>query len=681
MKFVHPEMLWGLVATAIPIIVHLFNFRKFKKVYFSNVEFLKEIKQETQSKRNLKHLLILASRMLAVAAIVLAFAQPYMPQPGAVEKPGGTAVSIYIDNSFSMQGAGKDGIMLDLAKNKALEIVESFAPSDKFQLLTGDFEGRHQRLVSKEEMTSLIQEVNLSPVSRKLSEVVTRQRDALVTSGLEKRHAFVLTDLQASITDIDAVANDSSMRVTIVPELPEIKSNVFIDSVWFETPVRQLNQPEILHARVVNTGSEDIESIPLQLVINGTQKSVATAAIPALSNSTIDVTYSNTEAGFKHCSLNITDVSITSDDAYYFSYTVAERIRVLEILGANASTQAVKAVFSDDPFFEWNSVNESAIDFSRFTGMNFIVVNQLRNLSTGLVSELNKFMESGGSVLVIPSAEIAVNEYNSALATWKSGQLAGKSNIASVVTTVNYEHYIFKEAFKQSSGNIDLPTAASYYSLVLASGQWAEPMLTLQNGSPFLISASIGHGRLYFSSVSLSTDETNFTQHAFFPASLIRMAEYSQPTSQLSYVLGREEAIVLRNIQLQGEETFRLQNIVTNSEIIPEHRNAGNQVEVFVHGDLGIAGNYLLNWGANAVQPLAFNFDRAESYNATLAINAFRDKITERQFSNWSILEGDTETVSAGAEAIDDSHKFWLSLIVWALIFLAIEILLIKFWR
>jgi len=674
-------MLWGLVATAIPIIVHLFNFRKFKKVYFSNVEFLKEIKQETQSKRNLKHLLILASRMLAVAAIVLAFAQPYMPQPGAVEKPGGTAVSIYIDNSFSMQGAGKDGIMLDLAKNKALEIVESFAPSDKFQLLTGDFEGRHQRLVSKEEMTSLIQEVNLSPVSRKLSEVVTRQRDALVTSGLEKRHAFVLTDLQASITDIDAVANDSSMRVTIVPELPEIKSNVFIDSVWFETPVRQLNQPEILHARVVNTGSEDIESIPLQLVINGTQKSVATAAIPALSNSTIDVTYSNTEAGFKHCSLNITDVSITSDDAYYFSYTVAERIRVLEILGANASTQAVKAVFSDDPFFEWNSVNESAIDFSRFTGMNFIVVNQLRNLSTGLVSELNKFMESGGSVLVIPSAEIAVNEYNSALATWKSGQLAGKSNIASVVTTVNYEHYIFKEAFKQSSGNIDLPTAASYYSLVLASGQWAEPMLTLQNGSPFLISASIGHGRLYFSSVSLSTDETNFTQHAFFPASLIRMAEYSQPTSQLSYVLGREEAIVLRNIQLQGEETFRLQNIVTNSEIIPEHRNAGNQVEVFVHGDLGIAGNYLLNWGANAVQPLAFNFDRAESYNATLAINAFRDKITERQFSNWSILEGDTETVSAGAEAIDDSHKFWLSLIVWALIFLAIEILLIKFWR
>jgi len=355
MKFVHPEMLWGLIATAIPIIVHLFNFRKFKKVYFSNVEFLKEIKQETQSKRNLKHLLILASRILAITAIVLAFAQPYLPQPGAIEKSGGTAVSVYIDNSFSMQGAGKDGIMLDLAKNKALEIVESFAASDKFQLLTGDFEGRHQRLVSKEEMTSLIQEVNLSPVSRKLSEVITRQRDALSTSGLEKRHAFVLTDLQTSVTDPESVTNDTTMRVTVVPELPEIKGNVFIDSVWFETPVRQTNQPEILHARVVNTGSEDISSMPLQLMINGTQKSVASAAVSASGNSTIDITYTNTEPGFKHCSLTINDASITSDDAYYFSYNVAERIRVLEILGNTASTQAVQAVFSDDPFYEWNS--------------------------------------------------------------------------------------------------------------------------------------------------------------------------------------------------------------------------------------------------------------------------------------------------------------------------------------
>ncbi len=141
MKFVHPEILWGLLALSIPIIVHLFNFRKFKRVLFPNIEFLREIKQETHNKSKLKHLLILAARCLAIAAIVFAFAQPFIPLQGSTAKPGGAAVSIYMDNSFSMEGQGKDGRLLDLAKNKALEIVNSFSPTDKFQLLTADFEG------------------------------------------------------------------------------------------------------------------------------------------------------------------------------------------------------------------------------------------------------------------------------------------------------------------------------------------------------------------------------------------------------------------------------------------------------------------------------------------------------------------------------------------------------------
>jgi hypothetical protein len=92
---------------------------------------------------------------------------------------------------------------------------------------------------------------------------------------------------------------------------------------------------------VVNTGTDDIESMPMQLIINGKQKSVASVSVSASSNSTIDITYTNTEPGFKHCSLSINDASITNDDAYYFSYNVADRIRVLEVLGSTASTQAV----------------------------------------------------------------------------------------------------------------------------------------------------------------------------------------------------------------------------------------------------------------------------------------------------------------------------------------------------
>ena len=79
MKLLYPEFLWALFALSIPIIIHLFNFRKFTKVYFSNIELLKEVKLETKSKSRLKHLLILLIRLLLVTFLVFAFAQPYIP--------------------------------------------------------------------------------------------------------------------------------------------------------------------------------------------------------------------------------------------------------------------------------------------------------------------------------------------------------------------------------------------------------------------------------------------------------------------------------------------------------------------------------------------------------------------------------------------------------------------------
>jgi hypothetical protein len=680
MKFVHPEMLWGLTALAVPILVHLFNFRKFKKVMFSNVNFLKEIKLETQSKSKLKHLLILLTRMLAITAIVFAFAQPYLPQPGMTAKPGGTAVSIYIDNSFSMQGAGRDGRLLELAKNKALEIVDAFAPSDKFQLLTSDFEGRHQRLVSKEEMTDLIQEVDISPVTRTMSEVAARQRDALLTSGLDNKRSFLLTDLQLSVTNPEAIANDTSVRYSVVPEIPEVQSNVFIDSVWFETPVRQLNQPEILHARIVNTGNESIDNLPIQLLINGTQKSVATAAVPALGNAETTITYTNTESGFKQCSLELDDASITKDDAFYFSYAVAPQIRVMEIKGTDAAEGAVQAVFSEDPFYNFSSVNEGAIDYSQFGQQEFIILNQLRTISSGLSAELDKFVKAGGSVLIIPAKEIILNEYDALLSAWQLGNLQGKNTNANNVTDVNYEHFIFKEAFRKTDGNVDLPRAMAHYVLNLSSGSMSEPMMRFQDGLPFMVSGKIELGRAYFVSVSLNTAESNFIRHAFFPAALIRMAEYSQPSQPLAYTLGSDETITLRNATAQGDQTYHLQNIVTQSEIIPEHRFVAGQVELFVH-DMQDAGNYLLKWGNDPVSPLAFNFNRAESYNAIMPVSDFTAKLNELNLSNWSVLSGDMESIGAEATQLEEGTKYWLTLIIWALIFLAIEVLLIKFWR
>ena len=193
MQFLYPGILYALAAISIPILVHLFNFRRFKKVQFSNVEYLKEIKQETKSKSKIKHFLILCSRILAVAAIVLAFAQPFIPTGDNSAKTGKKTVGVYIDNSFSMESESESGNILEIAKNKALEVVKYHSPTDVFQLITNDFEGRHQRWLTQEEISELITEIDFSPQSKTLSEVYSRHKDLSLKEEAVQRIVYVLS--------------------------------------------------------------------------------------------------------------------------------------------------------------------------------------------------------------------------------------------------------------------------------------------------------------------------------------------------------------------------------------------------------------------------------------------------------------------------------------------------------
>jgi hypothetical protein len=79
MNFVYPSFLWALTALSIPIIIHLFNFRKTTRIYFSSNRFLRQVQEATTAKRRLKHYLILFSRLLFLLFLVLAFAQPIIP--------------------------------------------------------------------------------------------------------------------------------------------------------------------------------------------------------------------------------------------------------------------------------------------------------------------------------------------------------------------------------------------------------------------------------------------------------------------------------------------------------------------------------------------------------------------------------------------------------------------------
>jgi hypothetical protein len=199
MHFLYPAFLFALFTLAIPVLVHLFNFRRYKKVFFSNVQFLKEVQEQQASRRNVKERLILAARMLALAFLVLAFARPFIPGKETADAGKQQLVSIFVDNSYSMQTLNREGSLLDEAKQKAKQIASAYSINDRFQLLTQDFEGKHQRLLNRDEFNDAVDAVKISPQSRSLAQITARQQSLLgMTPGAVKR-SYIISDFQKNI--------------------------------------------------------------------------------------------------------------------------------------------------------------------------------------------------------------------------------------------------------------------------------------------------------------------------------------------------------------------------------------------------------------------------------------------------------------------------------------------------
>jgi hypothetical protein len=680
MKFIYPEILYGLAALAIPVIVHLFNFRKFKKVDFPNVAFLREIKQETQSKSRLRHLLILLSRMLAITAIVFAFAQPYIPVEGGSASGSRKVVSIFLDNSFSMQGESEEGPMLEVARNKALEIVDQFGPSDRFQLLTQDFEARHQRLVSKDEIISLIGEVGISSSSHFMSDIMARQKEALL-KGEGDRHLFLVSDFQKSASDLASCVADTSIRTILVPTQSESEQNVYLDSAWFATPVRQLNEPEILFSRSLTSGSETQQNIPVNLSINGLQKAVSTTSVePGIPVDTV-FRFSNTESGWMLGKIHIDDYPVNFDDDYYLSYKVADKIRVLEIKGTDVIRDHLLNLYGEDSFFSFSSVSEGAVNYSDFANYDLIVVNQIVAPSSGLAAELRKFSENGGSIVFIPHAEANPEALNSFLLSMGTGDNTDGTISAEVrVASLDTQHYLYSGIFERTPGNMDLPAMQSYMLLRRSSKSNSRQLMTLNTGDPFLTLYEIGFGRFYIFSGSLSAESGNLAQHAIFPTTMLRIAEYSQPFSPLAYEIGSDEPVELRNVSLTADGVLKIIHTETGREFIPEHRQTGGLTQLFVHGNLSESGHYAVLSGTDTLGYVAFNYPRMESPLEQWSEDDIQDNISAMQLG-YSILGESMESISKAVNDLSQGRQLWRSMIILALIFLAVEILLIKFLR
>ena len=676
MQFLFPLFLAALVALSIPIIIHLFHFRRFKKVYFTNVRFLKEVKEETSARSRLRNLLVLLFRVLALAFLVFAFAQPFFSRNESVKK-GDKAISVFIDNSFSMDALSQDVALIDKAKQRAREIVGAYQESDQFQILTMDLEGRHQRLVSKEDALALIDEVERTPAVQNLSNVMTRQSQVLDRDGSPNQILYLISDFQRSIVDTENYT-DTSRQVFYIPLQAVQERNISLDTAWFESPVQMVDQNNLMVVQVRNNSDENAENIRLSIKYEGQTKPVGTLSIPAQSvvQDTININISRT--GWHEAELAITDFPIQFDDRYFTTFYVAEEVNVLAI-NEDTPNRFLNAVIGGLDYFNVDNQQRQRLDYSTFTNYELIVLNDLNDISSGLAFALKAYVNEGGNLLVFPGRNANVGAYRSFLTSFPANTLESFEGVEREVSEMNTEEFVFQDVFENRSANLKLPKTQGNYRFSRSNSLPERILLTYRDGTSSLSTYQFGEGNLYLNASPLNIDYNDLVNNGeIFVPMVFKMAISGGGKRPIAFTIGKDAVIEAKHrASSNGDIVYKLKG--AEEEFIPQQRVVGSKVFMSTLDQLKTAGLYQLFLQKDAVlEQFAFNYDRAESQLSYFTPSELQNFVGEQ----IDVLEVENRTVlTATIEERSQGVVLWRWCLILALICLGIEVLLLRFWK
>lgn len=673
MQFLFPTFLWSLALIAIPIIIHLFYFRRYKEVYFTNVRFLKELVEETSSKNKLKNFLILISRILALAALIFAFAQPFK-KSNDKQQLGSAAVSIYLDNSWSMNAKSAEISLFQLGKKKALEIINAYNESDKFQIISNDISGSNLRLVSKPEARDLLEQIAVGPQTQHLSKIYTKQVQSLSNYPSPSKHAFIISDFQQNIADLPEQI-DSSIKTHLIPLQLVEENNVSIDSAYFANPVVTLGQSNKLIIQLRNYGKSDIDNLRMSYTLNGQDYPAATISIKS-SKTIIDTMPINiTTKSWNELSLKITDYPIQFDDSYHLCFEVLDEIKVLLVYDKD-QPQELLQYFKAIPNFKVTAQEQNKLDYSNFVNYHLIAICHLSTASSGLSAELKKALESGTNVVVFPAPDLSPNSYKELTGAIGFPTLGMFDRSKREASRINPEADLFDDVYANLNANIKLPITQGQYSFT--PNKSYEALVSNRDGTMLLLRYTVGQAMVYVCTSPFMSAYNDLSKSPEILIPFLFKASLSgAKKTKFSYTIGRDNVIEWKAINDLSSDDHRL-SLHGPEDFIPSVRIQQNKTLLEIYDQVSKSGVYQLLKNKDLLGKLAFNDNRIESNLSLMST----ESLTEQYGNRYDIL--------SNAEGIDFTNllqakmqesPWWRWLLYAAILFLLVEGLLIRFFK
>ncbi len=640
MHFKHPEILYFLFLLVIPILVHLFQLRKFKTEYFTNVKFLKELAIQTRKSSKLKKYLLLAARLLLLAFMIIAFAQPFFKAKDS--KNATNELYIVLDNSFSMQAKGKKG---ELLKRAVQDLLEHTPESTNFSLITcsDNYWNTDIKSIQKE-----LQNLKYSASPFQLDHLLAKIK---AHKSAFNKDIVVITDAVGFQPNSVKKTKDDENLYFILPKA-EKTNNISIDSVFINQTTDKFYEIGVK----LSAYGDGFKDIPIALY--NKNKLIAKTLIN-FEAKTKTINFTIPKEDF-HGYVTISDNSLEYDNNYYFSLSKPQKSNVISIGELEKSGFLTKIYSAAE--FNYSNFSLQSLDYNILEKQDAIILNELKDIPQALQTTLKSFVEKGGNVILIPNAESSLTNMNSFLTNFGGIQFKSLGTSEKMVTKINFSHPLFSSVFEKKVENFQYPNTKTSFEI----SNSAPMVLGYSDQTSFLSAIQNGISSVYVFAAPINKGNSNFQNSPIIVPTFYNMGQNAQKAGITALIIEENKPFIVAT-ELGKDEIVTVKN--SKESFIPVQQILNSKVKLTFNDNPKEAGNFSVFNNNQSLENISFNYNRTESNLANINTSA----LTE--YKEISNVDSIFDTLQANRA----DNQLWKWFVILALLFVALEVLIQKF--
>lgn len=541
MVFLNPAVLFGLLASSIPIIIHLLNLRKLKKIEFSTLIFLKELQKNKIKKVKIKQWILLLLRTLLIIFLVLSFARPSIKAGfgNTNSSAAKTTAVIILDNTFSMSVITDKGSYFNLAKFYAKQILDKLKEGDEAVIIpVASLNNNFTVITDLNKVKKDLDNVQISDVSKTLHQAVTKAAKIIEKSDNFNKEVYILSDFQQKrlyednkeLSDFSEIFKEH-VRIYSMFLNGKSAADLSVDLIEPTNQLFNVGKNIGFNVTVTNSGDLPVSNSVLSLFINSER--VAQQNVSLMPNETKIIHFETVlkNKGLNQIVAECEDDAVLNNNKRYFSLFVPDEVKVLIITDNEKDNFYINAALTGKDTLnnirvtQKNSTLADAINYNDFNAVVLIGGNNIKNFNA-----LNDFIQNKGGVIIFPSSNSNLGSFNNVL---KSLNLPAASESKGIKNNSNgynfgnidFNHPIFFDLFeKNQKPTISTPEIYTYYKLT--TGLYGRSIIEMDDKSPFLAEYSTNVNKVLVFNTAPNLEWANFIIKGIFAPLINRSINY-----------------------------------------------------------------------------------------------------------------------------------------------------------